>query len=121
MKKICLPIAVDCGLDSEISGHFGSAPMFILHDAETDQTVALENDNTHDEHGRCHPVKTMRAHNIDTLVVGGLGRRALANMREGGVRVFQAVPGTVRDNLAALKAGQLAEFDDQAACSGHSH
>ena len=119
--KVCIPAPVDRGLDSDVSGHFGSAPWFILHDFAKDYTEAFSNQKDEHVHGQCHPMKALRELGVDALIVSGLGRRALSNMRECGVRVFHAVPGTVRDNLAALKAGTLEEFDELSACAGHDH
>jgi predicted Fe-Mo cluster-binding NifX family protein len=32
--KICFPVESDKGLDSEVFGHFGSAPTFVVFDTE---------------------------------------------------------------------------------------
>ncbi len=41
--KVAIPVAEDRGLDSEIYGHFGSAPVFVLVDSETMSVQALGN------------------------------------------------------------------------------
>jgi predicted Fe-Mo cluster-binding NifX family protein len=117
--KVCLPSAENRGLESVVSAHFGSAPWYILHDLEEDFTEGFVNQNDHSAHGQCSPMSAMSELGVDTVIVGGLGHRALAKMRQCGIRVFQAIPGTVGQNLDALKTGQLEEFDELSACSGH--
>ena len=41
--KICFPVESDKGLDSEVFGHFGSAPIFVVFDTETKSTDTINN------------------------------------------------------------------------------
>ncbi len=119
--RICIPTIEDNGLNSLPYDHFGSARCFILHDTETDKTQVLQNQNEHHEHGACHPLSALEGQQVDAILVGGIGARALAKLRAAGIRIFQATAGTVRENVEAFQRGQLNEFTPETACRGHAH
>lgn len=118
--KICLPISENRGLDSPVHGHFGSAPGYLSVDTETMEATALLNWNLGHAHGECNPVQVLAEARPDAVLVAGLGARALARLREQGVRVFMAPAGTVEEAVRLFKAGRLAEAADDAACRGHA-
>jgi len=117
--RICIPAGEDRGLDSPVFAHFGSAPYFVVHDTDVDGTEVIENDNRHHAHGGCQPLAAVDGTALDALVVGGIGRRAIARLNEVGTRVYRAVEGTVAANIAKLEAGELEEFSAESACAGH--
>nr|MBC8426837.1 diguanylate cyclase [bacterium] len=77
--------------------------------------------NAHHTHGTCQPLSQLRDKTFDALVCGGMGRRALEVMHSRGFKVYKASDKTVRDTLAALAEGKLAELDLAHACGGHGH
>jgi len=117
--KIAVPVGENKGIDSEVYGHFGSTPMFLLVDSETEEIEELDNsDNTHVP-GACNPFRKLGGRRIDAVMVGGIGAGALQGFRKAGIRVFSAGGLTMASALASLKAGSLAELDETASCSGH--
>jgi predicted Fe-Mo cluster-binding NifX family protein len=119
--KICIPIIEDKGLESPVCGHFGSAPAFLLAEAETGQFEILSNGNQHHAHGMCQPLQALAGASPDALVVGGIGQGALLKLNAAGVRVYFAVAPTVGENLTALKEGRLSEATVEASCGHHRH
>lgn len=119
--KICIPTFTDEGLDSVPYTHFGSASYFVLHDTETGETKVIRNRNEHHEHGACNPLHELDGEEVDTILVGGIGRRAFARLHATGMRVFQAQDGSIRDNVEAFQQGKLTEFTPETACRGHGH
>lgn len=119
--KLCFPIVQNEGLDSQVYGHFGSAPGFLLVDLESGQTDAVDNNDQNHVHGACNPAKVVAGLGLDGIVVGGIGRGALMSLNQAGYRVFQANGALVRENLEKARAGELAEFAAEAVCGGHSH
>jgi len=119
--KVCFPVAEVKGIDSEIYGHFGSAPAFIVVETEDNTVNTINNNDQHHAHGACNPLKKFNNNQVDALVVGGIGMGALNVLNQSGVRVFQAQAPTVRENIVFLKAGTLAEFAPQHTCAGHGH
>jgi Dinitrogenase iron-molybdenum cofactor len=53
--RIRIPITCDEGLDSLISSHFGSAPLFAVVDSESGVVRRLTNARAVHEHGACSP------------------------------------------------------------------
>lgn len=117
--KICLPISENRGLGSPLHGHFGSAPGYLAVDTETMDATALLNWNLGHAHGQCNPVQVLAEARPDAVVVAGLGARALARLREQGIRVFLAPAGTVGNAVRLFQEGRLLEATEEAACAGH--
>ena len=57
--KICFPVESDKGLDSEVFGHFGSAPIFVVIDTEANSIDTINNQDLGHAHGMCSPLKTL--------------------------------------------------------------
>jgi predicted Fe-Mo cluster-binding NifX family protein len=105
--KACFPIAHDRGLESRVYPHFGSAPMFLIVDAETKATHVVANPDREHEHGRCHPFDVLAGQKIDAVVVGGIGPGALERLREVRIAVYRTARATVGDALDAIARGAL--------------
>ena len=120
VMKICLPTQEDKGTDSQVYGHFGSAPYFVLYDAVSKKIETINNKDKEHAHGACHPLSALDDRKVDAIVVGGIGARALMGLNAGGIRVFKAEEGTVQQNVDALVEGKLPEMILQHACQGHS-
>jgi predicted Fe-Mo cluster-binding NifX family protein len=118
---IAIPIEEDKGLDSLVCGHFGSAPGFLIVDAESGACRGVSNQNLHHVHGACTPLASLQGERLDGIVVGGIGGGALAKLRAAGLDVFLASAPTVRETVEALKAGTLRKVDPGMACGHHGH
>ncbi|MBP7678618.1 MAG: NifB/NifX family molybdenum-iron cluster-binding protein [Thermoanaerobaculia bacterium] len=119
--NLCIPVTADRGLESPVSGHFGSAPLYLLVDSETRATRALSNARAVHEHGACRPLDALAGETIDALVVGGIGAGALAKLRGAGIRVFRATAPTASACLDAFLRSEVEEIDPAGACAGHGH
>ncbi len=117
--KVGFPIEADNGLDSQVCGHFGSAPAFLIVDTELDQVNAINGSGEHKEHGACNPVRTLGGNLPDVLVVGGIGMGAIMRLGEMGVKIYRAAAPTVGENLALLRENGLHEFSSDDTCQGH--
>jgi predicted Fe-Mo cluster-binding NifX family protein len=119
--NICIPVTEDRGLESPVSGHFGSAPIYMLVDAETRQARALANIRAVHEHGACRPLDALAGHEIDAVVVGGIGAGALRKLQAAGIRVFRANAPTVGACLDAVARNEAEEVSPGGACGRHEH
>jgi predicted Fe-Mo cluster-binding NifX family protein len=119
--KICFPVQQDKGIESHVFNHFGSAPMFVIVDTETNVVDSVHNGDQHHAHGACDPLKALDGRKIDAVVVGGIGAGALGKLIRNGIAVYQAQAGTIRDNIEALAEKDLPEFKQQGCCGGHHH
>ncbi len=119
--KICIPVSEDNGLDSDVYGHFGSAPMFLLVETDDGTAVTLKNANEHHAHGMCQPLAALAGHPVEAVVVGGIGRGALMKLEAGGVKVYLANGGTVAQVVQAMKTDSLRRVTAIDTCGGHGH
>ena len=117
--KICVPTETRDGLSATVFGHFGSAPFFTIYDTANKMVEIVENANEHHSHGMCHPMSALTGKDIDAVVTGGAGARAVQKLNEGGIKVFQSIPGTVADIAEQLTQGGLKEITVQNACVQH--
>lgn len=117
--NLCIPVTSDEGLASPVSAHFGSAPIFLIVDTESGSCRAIPNRNLHDGHGMCQPLRLLAGERLDGVVAGGIGMGALGKLQSANLRVFLSECETVRDTIAALKAGALAEATAATACRHH--
>lgn len=115
----CIPVNADEGLASPVCAHFGSAPFFMIVDADSGVCRAIPNRNQHHAHGMCQPLAALAGERLDAIVVGGIGMGALNKLLAAGLQVYQAQHPTVELTLAALKAGQLRGMSPEAACGHH--
>jgi predicted Fe-Mo cluster-binding NifX family protein len=117
--KIAFPVQQDQGFESQVYGHFGTAPCFVIVDSETGVYETSKNNDVHHLHGQCQPIKALAGNPVDAVVVGGIGGGALMRLQAQGVRVFRAVEGSVKQNLEYIKSGKLPEFSVNMTCAGH--
>jgi predicted Fe-Mo cluster-binding NifX family protein len=119
--KVCFPVLKAEGMDSEVYGHFGSAPAFMVVETDNNTTTTITNSDQHHAHGACNPLKALDNQRVDAIVVGGIGAGALTKLNQQGIKVFQAQAQTVKENIRMLKEKNLPEFTLQHTCAGHGH
>jgi predicted Fe-Mo cluster-binding NifX family protein len=119
--KICFPAQKNDGLDSAVYNHFGSAPIFVVVDTDTDNVTAINNRDQHHTHGACNPMKALDNQKVDAIVVGGIGAGALNRLNQMGIIVHRSQASTIRENLAMFASKTLPELTLQGCCGGHSN
>ncbi len=117
--KLCFPIEKDDGLKSTVHNHFGSTPMFIVVDTDTNDCKTIHNNNQHHAHGMCQPISALGGTKVDAVVLGGIGAGAIQKLRAMGVEVYQSEAETIEDNIALFLANKLNIMNTT--CAGHSH
>ncbi len=119
--KICFPVQENQGVESIVYNHFGSAPLFIVVDSDTNAVTTIINRDQHHVHGACSPLKALDNQQIDAVIVGGIGAGALGKLNQAGIRTYRSQSETVSANLALFASGSLPEFALQSCCGGHGH
>lgn len=66
-------------------------------------------------------IQALGGHDIDCVVVGGIGDGALMKLNQSGIKVYKAAARTVSENLALFTAGSLPAFAQNHVCAGHSN
>jgi predicted Fe-Mo cluster-binding NifX family protein len=123
--RICIPTAEDRGLDSRLYDHFGSAPYFALADTGSGDVEVIRNTGHHHGHGHCRPIAHIDVDRTDAVVCRGMGKRAFASLRKGGLEVWITSANTVREAIAAARDGTMEKLTVDSACGGrgtmHQH
>lgn len=119
--NICIPIQEDKGLESPVSAHFGSAPLFMIVNTESGSCRAVSNRNLNHGHGMCQPLLSLSGENLEGMIVSGIGRGALSKLQAANIRVYLSELPTVSATLAAFKAGILKRVTPQTACGRHGN
>jgi predicted Fe-Mo cluster-binding NifX family protein len=118
--KVCFPVEKDEGVESAVYGHFGSAPTFVVIDTNQEHVGTISNANRIHEHGACNPIMALGGKQVDAVVVGGIGAGALMKLNSEGIRVYQAVEPTIKENLDLLRDSLLPELTLNQTCGGHA-
>jgi len=108
--NICFPVVADRGLDSEIYGHFASAPLFLVVDTVSGRSSAVVNCDPENPYGGCNPFSALHRQQLDAIIVGGIGDDALRTMNFCGFKVYQAHTPAVSDNLEQFDQNILPEM-----------
>lgn len=117
--KLCIPTGSADGKSAEVYAHFGSAPNFTIYDTDTCAVEVISNDNQHHSHGMCHPMAALSGINIDAVVCGGMGARAVQKLNEAGIKAYRAVPGSVEEIAQQFSKGGLEEITVENSCQQH--
>jgi len=118
--KLCFPVESDKGLESKVYGHFGTAPVFIVIDTETNTSETINNQDLGHVHGMCNPIKALNGKIVDAVIVGGIGAGAINKLHAMGIKVYRACEGTARDNMDSFKNNTMQEMSIGQICSGHA-
>ena len=97
------------GLDSVVSPHFGRCPHYILVDVEGHEvkTVNVVDNPYYGQHSPGMVPDFIHSQDVDVMLTGGMGRRAIAFFEQLGVEAVSGASGTVRRALELYLGGQL--------------
>jgi predicted Fe-Mo cluster-binding NifX family protein len=119
--RIAVPSMNKGGLDGERAGHFGHCDVFTLVDVKDGEIaqVTTINNRAHVQGGCMVPVNLLAEHNVNALVVGGIGMRPLMGFRQVGINVYHdATRPEIRPVVEDLIAGKLPVISDDQVCGG---
>jgi predicted Fe-Mo cluster-binding NifX family protein len=117
--KVCIPTETNEGLKAPVYGHFGSAPFFTLVDIERKSVEVIDNGNNAHTHGQCNPIASLQGREVEAVITGGMGLRAVQMFHDARIKVFRAAAGTVEDVVQEIADGQLKEITLDDACRHH--
>jgi predicted Fe-Mo cluster-binding NifX family protein len=119
--RIAVPSNGAGGLDGTRSGHFGHCDVFTfidVEDGEIKKVTTLQNEE-HVQGGCMVPVNLLSSHNVNVLVVGGIGMRPLMGFKQVGIDVYHdAERAEIRPVVEDLIAGKLKEIQNDEVCGG---
>jgi predicted Fe-Mo cluster-binding NifX family protein len=122
--RIAIPSEGEGGLDGKRAGHFGHCDVFTFIDVEDGviKEVSTIPNGGHVQGGCMVPVNLLAKHNVNALVVGGIGMRPLMGFRQVGITVYhddqrQEIRPVVEDMIA----GKIRVIGDNQVCGGGQH
>ena len=117
--KLCFPVKEGNGLESIVFNHFGSSPLFIVFNAETNETDVINNQDLGHVHGMCNPFKALNGEIVDVIIVGGIGAGAIRKLNSMGIKVFRASEDSIQKNIDLFGSNSLHELSMDDACTHH--
>ena len=119
--RIAVPSIEKGGLDGQRSGHFGHCDVFTLIDVEGSEitkVTTIEN-HSHGEGGCMVPVHMLAQHQVEALIVGGIGMRPLIGFQQAGIKVyFENQRIDIRPVVEDLIKGKLPLISENQVCGG---
>jgi predicted Fe-Mo cluster-binding NifX family protein len=119
--RIAIPSVDNGGLDGQRAGHFGHCDVFTIVDVEEGKIkeVSTIQNHEHVQGGCMVPVNLLAGHNVNALIVGGIGMRPLMGFKQAGIDVYHdAVRPEIRPVVEDLIAGKLPMISDDQVCGG---
>jgi predicted Fe-Mo cluster-binding NifX family protein len=114
--KLCVTLDADRGFDSPISAHFGLTPYYMILDTHTGQYRIVGNRDPHFFGGDCQPMANLQNEQIDAVITGGVGLRALARLQAAGIAVYVSESASLTESIAALMERRLRLATTETAC-----
>jgi predicted Fe-Mo cluster-binding NifX family protein len=116
--RIAIPSELPGGLDAQRAGHFGRCACFTVVDVVDGKVGDIEVlvNAPHVEGGCMAPVLVLAEHNVDAIVVDGIGGRPLMGFNQVGIAVHAGVGTDVRTTVDAYLSGGLPEVGFEHAC-----
>lgn len=119
--RIAISAEGDRGLDSVVSPHFGRCPSYVLVDVEGGKAQELRvlDNPYYAQHVPGQVPAFIRDQEVDVMLTGGMGWRAIALFEEYGIEAVTGAQGTVRRALEGYLGGELRGV--QPCEEGHAH
>lgn len=119
--RIAIPSQGEGGLDGKRAGHFGHCDVFTFIDLEDGRIreVSTLANVSHVQGGCMVPVNLLASHNVDALIVGGIGMRPLMGFRQVGIEVYhEGVREDIRPVVEDMIAGRIPLIGEDQVCGG---
>ncbi|KJS76086.1 MAG: diguanylate cyclase [Desulfotomaculum sp. BICA1-6] len=101
-----------------INQHFGRSREFVVVDVEDgvikDQKIVSADQLQHNHEGLAG---LMRSENVNVVITGGIGAKALIALEESGLKVISGASGSIEEVVASFVRGEL--DTTKAACCNH--
>jgi len=124
VTKIAIPSMSDNGLESDVCAHFGSCEYFTivdLQDKDVAGIVVISNKSPDGVHNCAAPSIILKSHNIETVLVSGIGGRPLMSLAESKIKVFAGAAGKISDAVQDYNDGLLQELSTTGTCNCSHH
>lgn len=124
MTKIAIPSMNESGLESDVCFHYGSCEYFTIVDV-SDKNIksvkTISNLSPEIEHNCAAPLKILESHNVNAVLVAGIGGRPLMSLAEKNIKVFAGITGKVSNAVDDYNNGLLQELSMNGTCNCSHH
>jgi predicted Fe-Mo cluster-binding NifX family protein len=123
MTRIAVSAGENKGLDSAVSPHFGRCPYFVLVDFEEGEikTARAIPNPYYNQHQPGQVPGFIHSQQVDVMLTGGMGGRAIAFFQQYGIQAATGASGTVRHALEQYVGHQLQEAEPCHESVEHGH
>lgn len=118
--RFCIPSETKGGLEDKVGYHFGRVPVYTIYDTNKNKVEIVKNTSTH-MGGIKLPADLLNEHNINVMLCGGIGRRAIQLFEKYGIEVFSGAEGTVGKAIEQFNQNKLSMATDKTACQEHKY
>jgi predicted Fe-Mo cluster-binding NifX family protein len=118
--KLGIPSLRPGGLEANVSAHFGHCELFTAVEIDGSEITRVWTIDNNGEHNCMIPVQKMRQEGIDTVLIGGIGRKPLMEFQRMGIRVHFGANGTVLKAVSDFLNDSLKEATMQDVCHGNN-
>lgn len=117
-----LAIAVEEINNKEIvADHFGRCTKFNVYEVDEDKRIVKKesffNPLAGEEHGSCQLPRYINQFNINTIIAGGMGQKAISNFLSFGIKVITA---SGLEDLVAVSKFLEGELSGYETCNHHN-
>jgi predicted Fe-Mo cluster-binding NifX family protein len=123
MTRIAVSADEDNGLDGVVSPHFGRCPYFVLVDFEEGEvkTAHAVPNPYYNQHQPGQVPGFIHSHQVNVMLTGGMGGRAIAFFQQYGIQAATGASGTIRHALEQYVGQQLREAEPCHESVEHGH
>ncbi len=121
--RVAISAESDNGLESATSVHFGRCPYFVLVDLEG-QEVKQVRTVANPYYGHHQPGQVpafIHSQEVDVMLTGGMGGRAIAFFEQYGIQTATGAAGTAKQALEHYLQGQLSAAEPCQESVEHGH
>jgi predicted Fe-Mo cluster-binding NifX family protein len=109
MTRIAVSADDRAGLDGVVSPHFGRCPNYVLVDVDGCEVrdVKVVENPCYGRHQPGQVPKFINEQDVDVMLTGGMGRRAIRYFEQFGIEAVTGASGSVRRSLEQYLGGAL--------------
>ena len=115
MTTFGIPIEIDKGLESKVSGHFGRARKFAIVSEDQNDLRIIDNTSSH-YGGSLSPPELLIQHNVDVILCGNIGGGARQRFEASGIKVYVGAKGTILNALKMYKENGIRQATEEDTC-----
>lgn len=99
--------------------HFGHTEQFKIYNIENGRIISSDIIST-EGNGHGALAGFLKAHNVDTLICGGIGGGAKTALSEANIQIYPGASGEADTVVQSFLSGSL-DYDPNIECNHHAH